>query len=63
MREGDTNGGAATAGSGAGFTEEVVVESESLCSRSYSDMWDIERCVFCGRGELSGGSAGDACAG
>jgi hypothetical protein len=27
------------------------------------DMWDMDRCVFCGREELSGGKTGEACAG
>jgi hypothetical protein len=27
------------------------------------DMCDMDRCVFCGREELSGGKTGEACAG
>lgn len=62
--EGDTNGGAADVGSGTSLTDEEDEGSAFLlCSRSYSDIVDMVRWVFCGRGELSGGSAGDACAG
>ena len=65
--EGETNGGAADTGLGRGLTaDEDSVVAVSRCSRSYSDivdMWDMDRCVFCGRDELSGGNTGDACAG
>ena len=65
--EGETNGGAADTGLRRGLTADEDSEGVvSWCSRSYSDMvdrWDMERCVFCGRDELSGGNTGDACAG